>query len=305
MLIIRSFFLSFDALWRFLIFLPIIVIFTISLMIGTFVLLPFTLFIPALTYVVIAVSTIIFITGVTFCGIVTIRCALAGKGVFGIPVFNRLVGASLKYGILMTVFYILIYLAAGLILAVMDIYGFKDLNSLFFGGNPKIIEYRLKTDQTFLTIGVIVLTITNSFFSALLVPMSANAYSASEKTDPHDMFWGFGASFFQILIVVTAIAAIGFMTDIYIYTFEFVGYVITYLQSFLSKEIDAPVVDRDHLLVIVGCFFASMWLYCWQYAAGALGFLKHREKIEKRKAETKAKPVEHSVDLAELRKSRL
>lgn len=305
MLVIKSFFLSFDALWRFLIFLPVIVVFTISLMIGTLVLLPFTLLTPILTYAIVAASTLIYITGVTFSGIVTIRCALAGEGVYGIPVLTRLISTSFKYAILMTIFYGLIYFAAGLILAVMDIYGFKDLNALFFGGNPEIIEYRLKNDQTFLTIGVIVLTVTNSFFSALLVPMSAKAYSASEKTEPHDMFWGFGASFFQIFIVVTAVAAIGFMTDIYIYTFEFVGYIITYIQSFLSKEIDAPVVDRDHLLVIVGCFFASMWLYCWQYAAGALGFLKHRKKIEKQKAEIKAKPVEHTVDLAELRKSRL
>lgn len=304
MLIIRSFFLSFAALWRFLIFLPIIAIFTISLILGTYLLVILSLFSKAYLILLIIIVSVIYVTGSTFAGLVTIRCALAGKGVYGIPVFSRLLGASFKFGILQLVFYIAVYFAAAMIVAILELYEFQDIRGLIADGEIEKLGDFLEKSPELLYLALSLFVVANAFFAALLVPMAANSYSASAKTDPHDLFWGFGAGFIEIFIVVVIVALIGYYTEIYVHSVEFVTYIATYINSLFASKLSAPDMDPNHLVTIAASFFGAMWLYCWQYAAGALAFLRRRKRMEEAKAKIEAQPVVHSVDLAELRKSR-
>lgn len=293
MIIFQSFFLSFSTFWRYLIVMPFVVGIAFVLILGFMFIFPL-------------VAILIYLVASTFSALIAIRGALAAKGVFGEPVLSRLLTASLGYGLLQTFFYLLMYFAAILVVMIIGIYELEDVNQALMSGDTDNLKQLFYSHPMMMSVAIGTLLAVNAFSCALLVPMSASAYSASRKAKPLDFFWGFGASFISLSIVLIFVNLIAFGTDVYTKSVEFISYGIMYAMTKLTgaRGLFTPV-EADEIIIMAFCFLASVWLFCWQYAAGALAFLKRREKIEQRKVAESSGPVEHPVDLAELRKSRL
>ncbi len=290
-LILESFLLSFGILWRVLIVFPFIAAASFVLMLG-------------LGFVTLGLAIpVILLISATFAALVAMRAGLQARGVWNTPSLGRLVKASAGFGVFQVLIYILFGGAAGLAIYALTLYGVEDLGTAFETFDPADMWSFVAQTPLTLAIGLIATAAIAAIFTAIQVPMAAAAFSASERGPNHHFFWGMGASFLPILIVLAATFAINIGFGVQLRVQVFVAYAVTYAGLVLFQQ---PVQSFDYALLATGLLNVaiSLWLYSWSSAAAALGYLRHREWLQAEEARSLVHDRIAPDDLRSLRKSR-
>ena len=335
-LYVRSIYIAIIGLWRFLVVFPFLAtvtgVATVCLLIG----LPIAAFFSgggaalaaimqaiifdnvastdmggAITDLASALKTVLFIFGCfaswllgaagIYMGLVAIRTSLMAEGMFNPVDLVKLLKVSVKYSF----FFLLANVALGALALfagyMLFFFGYTDLPADLLDRPDALTVFF--SSRTVTLIAMIYAACALILYAAMMVPMAASAWSASERMQPYDLFYGFGSGFLGILLVLVTVTAIQYYFGYAVELGRLLVFATGWMFAKLSGD-DIPVlewIDLKPMLIGAG---VSILLYYWQYVAAALGFIQLEQKRERARIEAGKRPRSEIVDAAELRRAR-
>ncbi len=290
MILLKSIPLSLGVLWRF--FIVMAVFFPIAFVVTAV----FSL-IPIIGSVV---STVVS----AFATLVGFRIAFQAAGAYSAPVFRRLLVGAIKWGMLETliygiVFVVILLLFAGAAQLLEDQYA-------ALGEDPRFGDLLdiIISSPLMLSVGAFSLGLFYLVSTLLAVPKAATAYSAGNKSQQLPLFWGTGYAFLTMLIISVAGTMIMYWSGGFAQLFALLLHALDLVGALIKKS-SLPWLSNEEYLWMGGAVVLNIWTYCWWYAAGGLAVIVRLEEIEAARVAARPTEVTHSVDLTELRKSRM
>jgi len=291
-LIFQSFWVAVSGFWRYLLILPLL---TLQIfLVGAFA----SAVIPFVGIIVPGASVI-------FGYLIAIRTSYAGQGESGPPLWRQLVTASVVFSLI-----------EGAILASLAWTGFLAL--MISDGNGLTEIFHTVTavwtqtgsyDVHWREIGIWLLIAFHILAAAfvhiaLIVPIAATAWSATERKPDVGMFYGFGASFFSLFVIGLIVIILQIVTGIWYKIFFVWFWIIFAILDLLRGELpDMP--DLSRALDFGAAFVFNIFLYYWQASAAGLAFIKrYRRDAHVREEKMLATFDETRVTARSLRKAR-
>jgi hypothetical protein len=273
--------LSLKTLWRYLFLLPFLTALTIAV---TYV----AAYIPIIGLIVPGVMSVL-------CTLAGLRCALNAYGHDSDLDLGKLIRASFWYFVLGIVI--------GLVATVL-VAGLGQVASLTGSGNVGPGS----GDGSFgmLEIGVLVLALVGLLFmSAMAVPMTAAAATATVRGSQSDLFWGFGSGTVSIAIV-WVLGTIG--CALLFFAFHEVVAVFVILQGDVSEltRIFLALPHKEVVIpVMIGSLLFVVWTTCWFFATSVLAWDRTRTQQVAKVRKVVAAPRMSAEDLRALREARM
>lgn len=288
--ILETLIFSLSVLWRFLIIVPVFAVVSLAIMVG-------------LGFVFLPLAGILFPILATLAGLIAVRCGLAALGYGSSPVPGRLVGASLKFTFFQILVYLVMMLIAGLLIAVLNLYGVPGIADILQDFEVSSWQYVLAENKRLAAILVGLVMFILAFHTCLLVPVAAAASGAGEGARQYDFFFGFGSSFVVLFIITTVATGISYTvgdspkTDL-MYT------KLTFFVFSFFTDIRTPQISEAEWLQMGAYALFAIWLFCWQYGAATLAFVRYRLAVEEEFRSEHAVEKADPEELRDLRKSR-
>ncbi|MEO8530646.1 MAG: hypothetical protein ABI459_05450 [Deltaproteobacteria bacterium] len=293
MLIIRSLVVAAAGFWRFVIVVPflLLLILCLTMIIGT----KSSVF-----------AWIFFASSANFAMLVAMRTAFAQIGEFSTPDLWKLMKGGVKYWLLHTVVTLILFFAAAMIVRIADANGMTGLGAkLRDSGFGQTFESAM-LNPFFARVMYSAAALSALFWTALLVPQAAVAWSSTQKRDPFDMLWGFGARFFALVpvvaltfgvIIVTNAVARGYLLVDYVF---YAGY--AFMAGMSGDEIET-LTQSEIIDAAFGALIVVLAAY-WQAVAAALAFVDRRDQGEAERETRNVTAEDERVDAASLRRAR-
>jgi len=315
---LRIFPLSFAILWRFLLVLPLwIVFYTILSVLAAFGVLELLGSIPVLgIFALFALPLVLMAITYTISVhpyLIGIGIGLRSRGIKTDPSQGRLIKAAIIYGLIESIlaYILLVVLFAASILVLKTEVAWA--SALYVDQIPDPMT-ALSRQIAFGTLTVLSLlsNIAVMCLRAALLPSFAGAAAGTDPDGrPHSLLDGFGTSFVLMMLTLLLITVISSLI------IPFAGDAISYvgLTSILTSQLDQIVLYATsdqafsftlrHAMLIVLAILLSIWLFCLQCAGAVLSYECRSKQKPIFPGAPDPEPVATSVDLAELRRSRM
>lgn len=279
-LLLRSLPLSFGALWHYVFVLPLVLLFALPLMVLT--LLPL-------------VGSLISVTIFTFFAVMGNRCALAAYGHWNEPAIDKLVKASLFFGVINTVVTFVLFMAClGVALGLARIGVEWNPETPWGDAIPAVPS-----------LAVIAFFVLSGLYNcAIAVPMAEAAAQATPSGRSADPLYGMGRGMFSLALLWILWLVGLFYSGIIEFMIEQVIYA---LSEFFGRIFDfkPEPVPQYSPLWLIGCVLVLMWGTCWYYATAVLAWADEAERREARRVEVREVSRMSAEDLRALRESRM
>ncbi len=304
MLVLRAFPLSFSILWRFILVLPVLLIFLAvyvtftvfwGLFMGFFSIYLTAAMIMGMTFVMAMIPTL---TG--------IRMGLQARGETLRGHYGKVFGAALGYGGVEAFLRLLMaFGAAGAVVFLTPALSSENFWPVLMQTLSPGIEGGSSTELDMGTVALLISLLLYAMLRTALLPVLAGAAACSDPGSAfHTPFSGFGSSFFalfilQILIYLLPIILIPAAVIAAIH-FDLTGPLITRAAELQAIFVEGAsyqfaVIDGITLAaVIVFC----LWLFSLQCAGAVLSFEKRRENSTQQEAD---RPEVQRIPADELR----
>ena len=290
MLLVRSLGVATAGMWRFLLVVPFLLALILLL----------TIIIGSRSWFF---AAIFFASSANLAMLVAMRTAFAQIGEYSAPDLMKLIFGGVKYWFLHAVVTLILFAAAGMIVKIADVHGMTGLGAEIRQSGLAPTFDSLMTDPFFAAMIWGESILSGLFWTALLVPQAAVAWSSAQNREPFDLFWGFGARFLALLPVVLLTFGVIFVTGAADAAYRFVVY--AFMATFallLSVDLD-PLTRSEITEMAVGCGIVVLAAY-WQAVAAALAFVDRRDEAERARAAAYVTTAEDKVDAAALRRMR-
>jgi len=274
----RTILLSLSVFWRMLIIMPLFFLIVGALSFAI------AMYVPIIG---VFIASIMVAISVMFLSFLCLRAGLAATAGVGPMDFGRLVAASIKYGLFLTIISGIAGLMASGIIAVLYKNGFRDaaagLGQYYTTGASDL----LSLNPAFLIgLGFYIIA-TSALYAAMVIPMTATAAAKPGDAKP-DFFEGAGVNFISLVILfliasilTTQLGAIGKGVVFLFSMAELVmtGGLVEWADAASSEGLELAGTISE-LLVSFGFLMLAIWLYCLQYSGGVIAYLNFRDRVE-------------------------
>jgi hypothetical protein len=311
MLVLRAFPLSFAILWRFILALPILLIFlavyvTFTVIWGIFV----GFFSIYLTVAMIMGMTFVMALIPTLTGI---RLGLQAREETVRGHFGKVFGAALGYGGIEAFLRMLLaFGAAGAVVFLTPALSSENFWPVFMQTVSPSVEGGSSTELDMGTVAFLITLVLYAMLRAALLPTLAGAAACGDPGSGfHTPFSGFGSSFFalfilQILIYLLPIILIPVAIIAAIH-FDLTGPLVARaaeLQAIVLEGASYQFALIDGIMVAAVIVF-SLWLFSLQCAGAVLSFAERRENRSQQDADRPEVQRIPADDLREMVRARM